>query len=672
MKKSLTILLFFAFTSIYGNEISELLNQHMWMQGAGAEHLFETIGPTILDNTNQYINNPRNRESLNTVEGKQLLQSQQRLHNYHQIKSVLKKCESDQSNDQLTARILTSAFETKEITITCNQRQYGPRAFNNVIAQLEDKIDIIDRMSRSERKKKSKMFLNKLLEKSYENAAKSYTSTRYQFEKDFAVNGKLNDSQLISAVNDFCSKGCLPKFKNKLKKIMQSEAALNLSLKKKFSNYSDVSDDINNKLGRLNTKLKNLEFEADQGWVKTKIWDSSDVKKNDLNQKKANEYIQSYIHEASSGPGILLLTDHMKKKAGGMRQLEDRDLIEHKNKKNTFFTFKRHQKSIQASDVEQAKNEILTKIKEQVGKLNKMGSSRGNRRSKKTENSIKSLLLTNPAAVGQVLLQDPSYSSLVCHEIKEIEQQQKSAKKREVWLWGGLMVGAAVGVVVLSGGTALAGALIGKGLILKSAGTAATAGLVKSLSTYTTVSLISGAVVGGIETAHLGHKTINTYKNMRDIESAYLSGNSDSHSITEAREALTEFKETRLKAAISLGFSVADLGALKSVASSARQTIASGPKMAKKSLSITELKNLTKTYKLFNGPHVGKLLAESGNLMGPTGGKNIDDFLLYLSKIDPSIRDKVFLKLSSAKWGPKRLKEVIESSLQKGRKASCG
>ncbi len=653
--------------SAYSNEqIKELLQQQMWLQGVGSQRLYSTLGPEVVSHTQKFIENPANKKALMTAQGRQLIKNHRQIFNYNQIRKAFKKCQNDGSKRNLTTRILDAAFVEKELTINCPRGAVTEAEINSVLNNLNGQIKDIQKISDHYTQKDTKELLNQLLEQSLINSAKTHVNIRYQFEKGFALDGNLTKDELAQSIKEICGKkNCSSSQKERLKNAIIQEVKLSKEKQKKYSSPTQTARLLKEKVKHINKTVKDVKLDAEQGLIKTMFWDSSDVKKEDKeNLHKLENYVQTYTQEATSGPGILLLTDHMKEKIGHMRQLEDEDLWEIKNKKQTYFKFKSHKTNIRSEDIDTAKNEILNKVQKQIRKLAviKQKSKR------QLYHPLKDLIASNPAAVGQILIKNPHLSPIVCDMINKIEQEDDAKKNTEAWLWGGLVVGAGIAIVVASGGTALAGALIAKGIILKGLTATAAASAAGTLTTISTAGLVSGMALGALETAHYSADTLERYNEMRDMELAYLTGNSDRLSIVEARENLTAFKEARLRAALSLGFSVTDLGGLKLLkASQAGTKAAKAQQSLLNSLSQTDMKNFTKTYKQFAQGKAAKILFEAGKKMGKDGGRNIDEFLLLLSKTKPTTRDKLLLKLQTGQLSPQQLKELIENSLTKGK-----
>ena len=444
-----------------------------------------------------------------------------------------------------------------------------------------------------------------------------------------------------------------------------------------------AKESLNQKLRRLNKKLDDIPFEAKGGIIKIgSLYDSTDPElQNDQTQKKFQEYIQTYLHEASSGPGLLLLTDTIKNSAGGLKKLENDQLEEDKNDSHqTEYTFKPHS-YVSSSDIIMAKDEAIEQITKQAHKLNKRDMTKREneallRQKKKVKwNKVESwaseslklnysrkediawLVRTNPSAVGQILIKYPEFLNIVCQAINQIEvQNNKKEKVDQAFLWGGLIVG---------GGLAITGIGFGAGAALV-AGTTASL----SLKAAAAATLIAGTAVGALEAGHFSAKTYRHYQDFLDFERAFIAGNSDGQSILKAQKALTDFKSARIEAALSIGFSLANLGVLKAANKLGYVSLSAGRK-GLQTLSPKQLEVLSSIYKAIARPKVASKLREVLKLMGRKGGEKLDQFLTLLSQSSESMRIKLLEALADTKMTPNKIKEIIEEALEVVSKQGC-
>jgi hypothetical protein len=282
---------------------------------------------------------------------------------------------------------------------------------------------------------------------------------------------------------------------------------------------------------------------------------------------------------------------------------------------------------IQAADVVAAQSEIKSAIGAQVKMLAAMAA---NTHPTTLRTNIKRLVKSNPAAVGQILLQNPELGNLVCEIIREIESNDESdARWDKAFMWGGAIVG---GALLVTGVFAWAGAGV-----LASVGAAATT--VAAVNTVATLSLIGGGVVGVTQGAYSGTKAYKSYQNYQDIENALLTKNGDRRSLKEREEQLSMFKEAVVQASLSVAFSALDLGPLAQLAKAGK---------------ISEVTQVLRD--IVTDPALTSLFEKVQKL---TSKDSIVDLLKYLSTLP---KDKASRLLSSMKtWSPKKLAEFIDS-----------
>ncbi|MCP4913347.1 MAG: hypothetical protein GY909_09515 [Oligoflexia bacterium] len=658
--------------------LKSLVEQHLWIKGSGASSsdegsLVHTLGPRVLESTQSFINDPANRDLLSTADGQQLRQMQARLKNYFAIKSQFDRCVNKKGDKRnLNIRILNASFEAQTLNVPCNPIAKEFQSLDTFFRHVEDIT----------KHQEPSVFQDALYNQSLRNSLTTLMDLRYTYEHNYLRKGKNNfyiKADIRNTVNKICPRSsCSDRTKELLKQHGEKEAARLMNSKEKIG-FKQATEDVNEKIDRLNAKLDRINIVSDNGYVKLPfgIYDSSDPRyDNTTTQRQFNDYVNSYIQEASSGSGLLLLTDAIKEKSGGLRQFEDDDLHEHKRYGgHTTFEVKKHNR-IKRRDIVDAKNEAQNKIIEQAARLNQMDKEKRTDEQDyiasgaqydsynpltidyvsmkpDREEDIAKLVKTNPAAVGEILSKSPRFAKIVCEAINNVSLEDESDEAwDEAFLWGGMIVG---GALAITGIGAAAGAAIIAGA------SAAT------LGTVATVSFVAGTALGVGEGAYWSSRSYDHYTEMREFEGGFLTGNSDTQSIIEARESLSEFKQARFDAALAVGFSILDLGGLKAASTIIKKGGQAAARGAS-ALSPKQLDVLSDLYRVISNKFISTKLANVVRLMGENGGKKLDEFLTLLATMPSDLRLKFLNKLRDSNMTPEKLKQIIEEALEAAKK----
>jgi hypothetical protein len=395
-----------------------------------------------------------------------------------------------------------------------------------------------------------------------------------------------------------------------------AQSLLDQSRQNAFLTYLDVS-------ARFDTNLRSIDV-VNKYCSETSSCDS--VKKNGL-QALASQYLaampskgESVSNESLASRLTQKLTD-LKNGSAEMPTSGENLLIYTSTIQDKF----RKNNKVQAVDVMAAQLEIKAAIGEQVKMLTAMATAKN---PTSLRANIKRLIKSNPAAVGQVLLQNPDFVSMVCEMIREIEENDDSdARWDKAFMWGGVIVG---GALLVTGVFSWAGAGV-----LAAAGAAATT--IAAINTVATVSLVGGGVVGVTQGAYYGNKAYKSYQSYQDIENALLTSNGDKQSLKDKEKQLSLFKESVVQASLSTALGSLDLGPLAQLAKAGKIT------------EVTQvLRNITSDSALTS-------LFEKVQKL--TSKENVVDFLKYLSNLP---KDKASQLLASMKtWSPKKLVEFM-------------
>ncbi len=649
----------------------------------------EEISPLIFKENQKFITNPANRDILSSELGDKFLSQQKVLGNYLVAKKKFEDCIKDKESKRfLDQRILESLKNSDNTNLDCKEELFHFKTIEDLSKHifevfendLKYQTDVESNKYGIRKKQSSKKLSIKALRnlqeelytQSLQNSFATYLDLRFKYEQNFSREQVHSKPQMV--INKFCLKSdCNEQSKKILRKHLKS--FFNEKEQQEKISFSEAAKKINKKVEKLNKLLSKVDsqIKTKGGFFKLGFWDSSDADFDEEAKLAFDEYIKTYLHEASSGAGLLLVTDHMREKFGGLKSTSDSDLNEKtKYGGDTKFTFKKH-RPITSSDVKFSKQEVQAKILDQVSMLTELHNKKNKNEQewlltnkganstlfgpdsenikKQRENDLKKLIKTNPSAVGQILAKNPAYSKTVCSLINQINTEDISDDKwNKAFMWGGVIVGGALLVTGI-------GSAVGAGIL---AGTAS--GL--ALSSIATGAFWTATAFGVYEAGRYSKKALDYHNELIRTQNAFLSGSGDHYSMLEARDLLLNFEKERLSAFVALGFSAVDLGSLSNIA----KIGSIGAKGVKSALSAKEMKSLTSVYKkISNTPKLANLIIQGTQEMGKKSIPKINEFLEKLAAIGDSSRKMILEGLSSSSFTPLKLKKMINNALEVGK-----
>jgi hypothetical protein len=673
-------------------QLEALVDSYVMTQGV----VGDSMANHIANKAQEFIHDPSNREVMKGPLGKELIQKQTRLVNYLTIKNKFEECVKNKTSQrQLDQRVLSAARSARDIKLECNQELFkfksiddlsknifetlGTKTYEEILQENEtigngkfenmyDQREVI---------KNKRNFQDQLFAQSMENAIATYIDHKYKYEKDFLKDGTSSNEKSY-LVNNFCKKeNCDTKTRKFINETIDKKIKEIISKKPKRYTPESATQEINESIERLNQKLEvaGQSIKTEGGYIKLGFWDSSDASFDSNAKSSFNDYVQTYLSEASSGPSTLLFTDILKERSGGLRQMEDDALNEETvYLGDTKYSFKKHKK-VTPADITKAKNEVNNKIIEQTEKLLEMNKNKvaqekewltknkakedtlfGNDADdieEKRNSDLRKLMKSNPAAVGQLLIKNPALSKVACEVINDIEDEDESDEAWDkAFMWGGMIVG---GALLLTGVGAAAGATLIAGTV--------TAG---TLAAVSTAAFASGTALGLVEGGYWSKRTHDHYQAMNEYDRAFLAGSGDTQNIVDVRQTLSKYKEARFDALLSLGFSAVDLGAMKSVGKIGSVT----SKGLNKTLTPKQMDAVTYFYKRISSDSalMGKLVRASKE-MGESAGAKIDDFIQSLALVGEKSKNMILDYLSNSSLTPNKIKNIIDDAIEAGK--SC-
>lgn len=637
-------------TFLYAKEIKDgeldaLLNEHKEMlAGQFAADAIDKNGENLINLTFKYLNQPKNIEALKSAKGQDLIRSQKLLSNYLAVKKHLDRCVKKEINKKnLDQRILSASLtaisKNGDLTAPCLPKNNFIKSFTDFNNQVVKALKV----------RTSADFIQDLDKKLLINSMKSLIGMKYKFDPTFLKTGTLNQNELNQLMSEICYKNSCAKISPQFPREISSEAikyANSLKATEKKMSIEDSVNSLNATIDRLNRKLNQITVKKDEGI----IFDSANF--NDPKTKtQFDEYLQTYMQEVSKEAGPLLLTKTMREKAGEIKSLNEDDTK--KDSKSKQFKFIPHQK-IKSEDFKAAYNEAIGKIarsakdvEQIIAKENLRKNSKRFEYSNDQKKDLAELIKINPLAAGQVIVQHPEYTGLLCDSINQINNQiLKDEEFDKYFMVGGAIVG---GALLLTGVGTMAGAYLLTGSL--TAGVAA--GTVGGTILSSTV--MAGAVVETATGAYYGKKAYDEYLESNKIEMALLSNNADGLSIIEKKEAYLSFKDARTKA--SIAFIGAGLSAIR------LERFFDLARMSKASFNITEMKAMTKIFETLNDNRVVTKIADLAMQLGKNAGNLLDEFFLRLAKVSEKTRISLLELLKDSKISSEKLKEIVEKSL---------
>lgn len=634
--------------------LAELLIQHREIKsGTGALEMISKHGKALADASFKLMADPKNKSFLESVEGMEFRKHQEMLTKFLAIQNHFKKCVKNKlSKRKLQDRILQSSLQSMGV-IDDSARPCLPPNINSI---TETYFDFNNGVMKLMKQVVKPNFQNELSQQIIFNTAKSLVAFKRKFSPDFMKGGYLTQKEMDGIVENVCLKknGHSHRNAERIDVCKKMDPKFKITLTKKLIAFSETqkrqdkwtpqtaTTSLNASIDRLNKTLNKVKVKKDVGL----IYDSANLD-NEESKRNFDQYVSQYMLEASKEAGPLLLTKTLKQQSGSIKRFHTDDTF--KNKSTSTFQFILHQK-INEEDVRASIKEAEAKMQEQAKTILTIAhdSTKTNGKIIANDNDINELVKINPFAAGQLLLTKPEYTGLMCDSINKINQEDVSEEQQDKYF----MVGAAV---------------LGGGLLLTGVGTLAGAYLITgSLTAGVAAGTIGGSILGytalagsALELAsagYYGQKAFDQYQEMNRLEAAFLTQNTDGIATIEAKNALIEFKDARLSAAISLanvGLSLTTAGKLFNILKSTNAKI--GP---------DQIQAAAKILRMIGKTQIATRLKNAALLMGEGGLEKLNSFFLYLLSASETTRSKFLELLKNEKTTPEKLAQIIEQALK--------
>ncbi|MBC7693399.1 MAG: hypothetical protein H7222_16660 [Methylotenera sp.] len=481
---------------------------------------------TLAKASTQFVAAPENSEFLRSVSGKAILKQHAKLLNYLTVKDALAKCATE--SNTLKLRILNAAGATSTAEVSCKNLQTSSRTLEGFAQQIHE---ITDAAFKSD-------FELDLTQEMRKNALEEAMKAKLRFTRI------MPDSNLVQKL-------CSPSGERASctaadKKELHAHFKQTLREQESLLRAQTFSSQRNTQLPtpeELETARSDLFLSQAIGRPVGKI----DAKKNALlphtgkmDSGEATEQINALItrinkdpksvslNELSAGPGYLLFTKHLRKKAGKIVLGPDEVFrpLDH----------------VQVNDVLKA----VDSIEDEAGDLYQdLAEGLDHEPSvADTEKNLRRLIRINPVAVGQLLMKNPEYAGVTCKAMLDAEKYDRNLKIYS------LVIGGTGAVLIATGVLSWAGAgLLG---VAGSVGAAATVSSIGAVASAVAIPLLITQGLVGIQSAR------DSRQDMIEMERAYLLRTSDPAALKESRLALEDYHDAVMDAVLNLSCSAAD------------------------------------------------------------------------------------------------------------------
>lgn len=618
--------------------------------GNFAKESLDKQGKFLFNQTLAYLNDPKNKSQLKTNEGRMLLRQQAILANYLAVKEHLEKCQTSKENKRdLKNRILSSTLQSamkNESISSCFQPNNEYKSFvdfNNSVIKVMKVVSKAD-------------VLMNLNQKILINSAKSLIGMEYKFNPTFMKKGYLTNGEMNKIKNNICTGNTCKNLSSDFLNNLQSEVvnyANSLPKKEKRFSSKTATIALNQSIQRINQSLDNIKVKTDRGY----IYDSANLE-DPKTKQEFDSYVYNYMNEVSKDAGPLLLTKTMREKAGQIRNFNSDSTK--KDKRTNSFKFEKHH-FVTENDINKSIKEANDKINDQIKATQKIIFSESYRKNLNQEmanqvrqENLNEMVKLNPLAAGQMLINHPEYTGIICDSIKNIEANDKDDEDFDKYFMiGGAIIG---GALLLTG----VGTAVGAYMLTGSLTAGVAAGTVGG--SIVSATMLAGAATETVSAAYFGKRSLEAYQEESRIESAILSNNTDQYSILEKRDAYLEFKEARNRALISiasLGFTTIRIDRFFELSRFAQGT-----------LKLNEMKAATKILNYLKEEKYAKKILEGAKLLGGKGSDMLDEFLLRLATVSEKVRINTLELMKDSTITPQKIKEIISESLEMAKKCS--
>ena len=664
-----------AFSTETTVDLDYLLNQYnsLATHTESLDRITGDMGKELLGQGQEFVANSNNRTVLATPAGQAFLNLHNKFTRIRVLKEKLDNCVSGELNDpkytnRLPERILSAAIQLPGTEIPCQSTFFEAESLDLLLGGIRGAVEGLEDPAKA---KEFSDFQANIHIQGLENSVKALVNLKYTYDESIGTQDSLSDSTIDA---NFVDKVCVLKAgKRKVNKCSsQQKSYLRNAAKKEFdklklanaARYTPqaAASDIRNRIEEVNGVIETLEFDIDDGWISDSINTQSEK-----SQESHQRYVETFMRNADSGPGLLMWTDAIGSEMGSRRDRDEASVFGLIGGGFDAETgkYKKHSLNIDESHVRGAIAEAESRVIDQTKSLMRNESERQADDKIMTEDqsiwvsdlspaevienrreSLKEMVGVNPVLVGQALMKDPTKVDEACTVINDIAQD---AKDNDGWtlgkvaMWGGLIVGGGLAIVA-TGGLALAafgGAAALTGATVASAGALALAG-----TTFKALA-VAGFVYGVAETGVYGSKYLSAARERDEMLASYLSGGGDDVTADQFLVAMSEAEDALINASMAAGFTLLDVPGAVAIARHLRGT--------ERMNYLADLKE------------AGGLLRRSSKLRGvlsgvreSLGAEGVQAVLRQITKLEDGI--SVLRKIENL--NPQQAKELFENGLK--------
>ena len=521
-------------------------------------NVFDTNGKSVLDWTQNFINDEANADALETEEGKELLAYHNKFLTYQETKERLEKCMEDareQYNGQFLGwefdnvekyakdaekRILGGLIATDKASFDCHRGLVEKSSLDDLFQATLISTNTLNQTS----------FQEGIYDNSFKKVIAAWLNTRFTYDPEFAKDGNLTADEKAEMQMALCNNdGCSDKQAEMID--VTAQQIVNTLHNSEMTRFSpeEAQSDINTRINTLNDLVEGRELDTRRAWLKLGLGRTVD-RDGEETLESVQFYQQEYLKLSTSGAGSLMWTDSIQDASGAMKGVRDWEWDGNNARLG-------NHGAVSKSDVEKGIQDVLRNIKEQAQKINQYERERVNtenyfkegnldNRGAKTlrgrlDSQLEEYVNLNPSIVGEALARSPNMANKVCAAIHENIRSGR-AKQRFNNTVMGVTVAAAAALVVSGVGSA--------------------AGVALFTGVSSTMLLGAGVAIGAVDMAHTGNQWRQAAKNRQAVMNTYFAGVGDEYTLIQAKEAIDEYESAQTNFYWAAGFTALDLATL--------------------------------------------------------------------------------------------------------------
>lgn len=399
---------------------------------------------------------------------------------------------------------------------------------------------------------------------------------------------------------------CTPSHKKELLRVAKNHLQTLSNQNIQPNNYQSTAQKLNEKAAYLNRELHST-LQGHEG--------------DTLNEKAEaayRNYEEKFWNLTSQGEGLLVFSPSIKTQFGFLAPYKG-----YSNDKEGVPRLKGsgHGGVVDAYDVQNAKSEYLTQMREMGWSLDKISKTKLNPKlgSDEFKKNLILIVHANPLALAQLLLEDPSFIGLACELINETDEYATSLKNDKSW-WG-------------FSNQIAGGVLTVTGITLSFTGIGAAAGIPLT---------IVGIGLSSSEATRSGITALQTHRQLNHVTHGYLSGNTDITGLNEVKELKEEISHHVFNCALNVGFSAIGTASVVRGIKAVSPLLKESDNLATRLKAILSNQKHVPTIKQMT-KHLGE--EETGKLLGKLSALKTEQSEKILSQVSKLLKEKKLLQM---------------------------